>query len=215
MRYYHTISGGHFPGDEAKKYVTSSDEALVLLMYENYKKRWPYSFRCSQKNKEPNTQSKKYKVEWSDNTSGNSQWGGWESKGRARFKELAETVAKCRQKKYNGSLEKQALRRIRKAKNLDNSAKAKKTVASDTDGNVVETECAMLDWNSDEESAAADDFVLGDSEEEEEEEPDSDEEQEKNAEEATKNSAEGNKNTGKEGAKSANDDQEPEEEDDD
>ena len=196
--------------------MTSSDEALVLLMYENYKKRWPYTFKCSQKNKEPNTQSKKYKVEWSDNTSGNSQWGGWDPKGRARFKELAETVAKCRQKKYNGSLEKQALRRIRKAKNLDNSAKAKKTVASDTDGNVVAMECAMLDWNSDEESAAADDFVLGDSEEEEEEEePDSDEEQEKTAEEATKNSAEGNKNTGKEGAKSANDDQEPEEEDDD
>ena len=208
MRYYHTISGGHFPGEEAKKYVTSSDEALVLLMYENYRKRWPYTFKCSQNNKEPDTKSNKYKVEWSDNTSGNSQWGGWDPKGRAKFKELAETIAKCRQKQYNGSLEKQALKRLRQAKNLDDSAKAKKTVDSDTDGNVVPTECAMLDWNSDDESAAADDFVLGDLEEEEVE---SEDEEEKTAEEATKNSGEGNKNTGKKGETSANDDQEPEE----
>ena len=162
MRYYHTISGGHFPEDKTKKYVTSSDEALVLLMYENYYKRWPYTFECSEKKEKIDQESPRYQVKWSDSTTGNSQWGGWSSEGRLRFREILKVIAKCRNKRYNAKLEKQALKRIRTVKKLDKPRKGKKSGAAGANAVGTDEECAMLDWNSDDESAADDDLILDD-----------------------------------------------------
>ena len=82
IRLYGTISQ-HFPPDDPKrKYITSSDEALVLLLYENCGQRFPYHAKCKAKGETPDAEHANNQSKWSNNQSGQVKWGGWPLAGQ-------------------------------------------------------------------------------------------------------------------------------------
>jgi hypothetical protein len=94
---YHGLLSTYSPtNDPQDPFVTPGDEALGILMIENYEDRWDYELRC--KNATPkakvNRDHKDYKTLYSDNACGQCMYGGWNQEGRDRFLELRKVFRK-------------------------------------------------------------------------------------------------------------------------
>ena len=82
IRKHVTISKGVFPDDPKKKYITSSDEALVLIAYENNYQRFPWVAECAAEKKTFKTHKDfikkhpRYKSKWTNAKAGQCKWGG-------------------------------------------------------------------------------------------------------------------------------------------
>ena len=61
IRCYTTITSGKSPENQ-EKYITSSDEAFVLIVYENCGQRFPYTAKCKKRNRDANKSHPKYQV---------------------------------------------------------------------------------------------------------------------------------------------------------
>lgn len=119
IRKHVTISKGVFPDDRSKKYVTSSDEALVLIMYENCDTRFPWVAQCYSKGKTFKNHKaeikdgKLYVSKWTDSKAGQCKWGGWSEQGRIRYGQHRQNIARARKLDSTHVAEKWVLARIR------------------------------------------------------------------------------------------------------
>ena len=156
LRYFNTICAGTYP-DSNTKYITSSDEAFVMVVFENCETRYPYAAeigstpgaKCDQK--DPRYQSK-----WTDSRAGSKQFGGWNLAGRTRYYDLVKFFAKCKKQKHVLGVEKAALYRLRMLRGLESTAGNKNRAGvMDYEGK-EEANVALLDYNSDDESTGGD-----------------------------------------------------------
>jgi hypothetical protein len=115
----------HAPIENPKqKYVTSSDEALVMLLMENCGQRFPYLAslprqKYTQKELAKQAKHKLYQSAYSNSKAGSIKWGGWGPDGRKRFSELMLSIRAARRKKGVRELELGILKEIQKDLDLD------------------------------------------------------------------------------------------------
>lgn len=138
IRAWNTITDSHFPGEPNKKYITTSDEALVVTLYENCGQRFPYTVKCLKTGEKVDTQHAEYQSKWSNDSSGQCQYGGFHPDGRTRYHNLFKNIAKNKKKDHVLPLEKEILAKIKDTKdeedetedeeNSDKSSKAAKIV---------------------------------------------------------------------------------------
>ena len=111
-RFFGTITD-HAPLDNPDdKYITTSDETLIVLMFENCSKRYPYVAECKSKNVVPDKSHADYQARWSVSAAGQNKFGGWEEEGRARFVEMRRKIGAAKQKEHNQDLESAILKEI-------------------------------------------------------------------------------------------------------
>lgn len=157
MRNYCTISRGTYPDDPEKKYITSSDEALTLVLMENCAQRFPFSSKLHAdgvtKLTEEHKKHPKYQSKYSLDHLGNVQWGGWTTEGRDRYKNLWSVIATNKRKDHVYRVEKAALLRLQ-AKNNIKTRKTGKTAGGDGMPNMADpTEVSFIDIDSEDEMA--------------------------------------------------------------
>jgi hypothetical protein len=104
IRQYGLISE-HAPIENPnQKYVTSSDEALVMLLMENCGQRFPYLAslpwrKYTQKDLADQAKHKLYQSAYSNSKAGSIKWGGWGPDGRKHFSQLMVAIWEaCRKK---------------------------------------------------------------------------------------------------------------------
>ena len=98
MRKHTTIIDGVFCQDKTKKLITDSDEAFVLIVYENCDKRFPYTARCKLNKIKPDETCDDYRVRWCSDAAGLQKFGSWTNAGRKRY---VKWVRKIRTAKKN------------------------------------------------------------------------------------------------------------------
>lgn len=154
IRNYTTISHGICPGSD-DKYVTSSDEALVLATYENYRTRWIYTAKLKQEGVKNLTKAHKehadYKTKWVKTKAGSKQYGGWELEGRVQFGQYRKKIAAKKKGSHVKKVELALLALLREKNGLTDK---KKTPAGNEDKRMsyegkIEARVAGLDFNSD------------------------------------------------------------------
>ena len=118
IRNFGTISGHSVPGKAERKYVTPSDEALVLLLFENCGQRFPYTAKCLKNHTKPDKNAEQYQSKWTNAKIGQVKWGGWSLEGRKRFLTIQQKVSKVRRKNRTAEVETWALREIRRLNKL-------------------------------------------------------------------------------------------------
>ena len=106
------ISRHTHPDDPKNKCVSASDEALVLLIYENCGQRFPYVAECTENNVEVDQSNPLYQAKWSDSTQGQAKFGGWNFAGRERFCNIRRVLAKVRRLPHVKAVEENALERL-------------------------------------------------------------------------------------------------------
>ena len=148
-----TITGHAPPTENAEKYISVQDEALVLLIYENCGQRFPYVAECAGKREEVDVDDPKYTAKWSDSTMGQIKWGGWNKEGRKRFKDLCRFLAVRRTKSHVQGVEEVALARINKDKYGEGNEGGNKNGKSVLDLIGYDEELGGFMMNSDEEMA--------------------------------------------------------------
>jgi hypothetical protein len=94
QRNYGCIIDHTFPDDKTKRYITSKDEAMVVLFFENCGQRFPYAAECALAGVDEDKECDRYQSAYSDGNTGQNKWGGWFLEGRARFKDLLKAIMK-------------------------------------------------------------------------------------------------------------------------
>ena len=124
IRNFGTISG-HAPVDTPKKkYVTTSDEALVQVLFENCGQRFPYLASLERKKftneeKEEQRANSKYTSAYSSANVGQEKFGGWNALGRKRFYDLCVHIRDVRRNPETLALESEILEEIQAEAGLD------------------------------------------------------------------------------------------------
>jgi hypothetical protein len=131
----------HKDPDTGKKYISSSDEAMVLLCMENGEQRFKYCLECELKGEKADQHDEQYGTRWSSSSAGQNKFGGWTQKGRTRFIELCKKISKAKKKPHVKDLEESILRQIREDANMkvdptDKSVLGPMEFAEDTYGYV-------------------------------------------------------------------------------
>lgn len=110
IRNWGLISTHGPPDSPGKKYITSSDEALVAVLYENCGQRFPYLASIgSQKHDRFHPQ---YQSAYSSSESGSQKFGGWSLEGRERYAKILTAVRKAKKNGAAIPLEKSILEEI-------------------------------------------------------------------------------------------------------
>ena len=217
IRCYGCISSHTFPDNTALKYITSADEALVAILYENCGQRWPFlaekaqgypTYRVTPADRADN----KYNSAYSDTKAGQKKYGGWNETGRERFENLEKKFRVAKKKEHVKDLEKEILAIIQKEENIGTGKKKRKERKLDkfeqrNDWRKVGVESDALSDIEGEDESDDDDYevIYGKQKEEEEEE----EEQESPTKKARKSAP-----AAKKSAPTANPNEEAEEDDD-
>lgn len=112
IRNYVTITKGCVPGKGKKKYITSSDEALVLTLYENCEQRFPYAARIAMANEKQDIFCAEYQSRWTDEASGQMQFGGFADDGREWYVIHRNKIATQKRKPHVFGVESACLYRL-------------------------------------------------------------------------------------------------------
>lgn len=138
IRNYGTITGHTYPDDPSKRYITSSDEALAVLLYENMSKRLPYVAECMKHKRKPDVDHEDYQSKWSDPAAGQCKWGGWNAEGRKRFNQLQTAISRAKRQPQVAGLEKKFLGMLQTKYNIGTKTGATKKgrTPKDFEGNL-------------------------------------------------------------------------------
>jgi len=103
-------------GDPPVPLVTASDEAFMVALFENSYKRWKYVKECELANKEPDKEEADWDTAYTNLKGGQKMFGGWETAGRKRIKQLKAMIEENRatNKDYVVEVEEAAVDRLRK-----------------------------------------------------------------------------------------------------
>jgi hypothetical protein len=154
------ITTGVSVKDPSKTLVTHTDEAFVLVAYENCDKRWPYCYDCKQNGQKPDKTHKEYQTRWCDDGAGQNKFGGWTNEGRKRFSTHVTKIAYNKQKEHVAALEDEILAKISKGKATtdDEDPESEATEFGGKDG---EVSFLNVDWSAmDFSNVASDDESL-------------------------------------------------------
>ena len=125
QKYYGRISD-HAPPDKPNDpYISASDEAMVVLLWENCGQRFPYAAKCAAKGEKENKKDKLYQSKYTDASCGQDKWGGWNAEGRKRFRELCRGITKSKNKRADAikELETAALQHFQEKYKLNTDKK--------------------------------------------------------------------------------------------
>jgi hypothetical protein len=116
------------PPDSDLKYVTSSDEALIVVLFENCAQRFPYCAQCKTDGEEVDKKDPQYQSKYSDDSCGQDKFGGWNLAGRKRYNLIRKAISKNRKKRATEikAIERRTLKDIRKKHKLDQSKSLKR-----------------------------------------------------------------------------------------
>ena len=128
-RHYGCISSMTFPNNSRKKYVTTKDEALVVLIYENCGQRMPYVAQCKATGEEIDKTHEKYQSKYTSSDEGQIKWGGWDCVGRARFIKMTDALKTAKKRPHVKKVEEEMLLRLQEVNNLCANAKPDKDAA--------------------------------------------------------------------------------------
>ena len=165
IRCYGTISQHAPPDDLNRKCITSSDEALVLVLYENCGQRFPYTAECIAKGAKPDMNHKRYQSRWSDSRAGQCKWGGWNLNGRKRYIELRSKISKAKRKDHVAAVEAHCLSELQAKHNIGTSRSSRKKGSKAKDFEGKEEGFASFGVESDEETEGEEEEVPSDFEE--------------------------------------------------
>ena len=145
----------HAPVNSKKKYVTSSDEALVLLLYENCGQRFPYVAKLGKRGKGQKLtpvekKHPEYQSAYSNAQSGQQKWGGWDLESRQRFKEILDHISIARRKPETEALETGILKEIRVEAGLESGDNKKQKSDGLSSYDIDHTKIAKVCVESDE-----------------------------------------------------------------
>ena len=159
IRCYGTISKHAPPDNPKKKYITSSDEALVLVLYENCGQRFPYTAECMAAGTKPDQNHVRYQSRWSNARAGQCKWGGWNLDGRVRYIELRDKISGIKRKHQErvARVEAQALADLQAKYKIGQGQSAKKKGAKLLDFEGKDEGKASFGVESDDETQGDDD----------------------------------------------------------
>ena len=86
--------------------VTCGTEAFLVLCWENCYTKWVYMYQCQQSKTKPDPKAEEMKTPYTDAMSGQQPFGGWNKKGRDRFKVLSNLIGQARRESYCAPTEK-------------------------------------------------------------------------------------------------------------
>ena len=156
IRNFTTISNGKYPDDQEKKYVTSSDEALVVILFENCGQRFPFTAQKKSEGVKELTATHradpKYQSKYSVDHLGNVKWGGWTDEGRSRYKKLRGIIATNKRKPHVYPMERAMLHRLQAKNNCGRKKKAKKTADDGFDSVAEPQAVSFIDVDSEDEA---------------------------------------------------------------
>ena len=112
IRKYSLIHNGHFPDNDKKKYITTSDEALLIVLMENCSQRFPYAYECKKNGESEDKSCDRYQSAWSDDNAGQKQYGGFHPDGRERYRKIHKKLSKLKRMPHVDALEKMILAQI-------------------------------------------------------------------------------------------------------
>ena len=149
IRNYVTPSNGVHPTDPKKKFLTSSDEAMVLALYENCGQRFPYTAECKLAGEKADKFHPRYQSKWTNSAAGQCEFGGWNLKGRKRYKILRKGIAALKRQDFVAALEKGLLKEIQAEAGIKTGGGRKKKgrIVQDYEGE-EEANCSFIGMDS-------------------------------------------------------------------
>lgn len=157
IRNYNTINQGIMPGTQDKKYITSSDEALILILYMNCSRRFPYTAQCAKNNVEVDKFSPQYQTRWCSSKAGQREFGGWDEAGRVQYGKFRNKIVCAKRKERVDRVEKMALQRIQAANNTKMGDGDKKPAATEEFEGKPEVMVSFIGLNSEDEQEISED----------------------------------------------------------
>ena len=94
QRFYGALSVYSPSNDPQNPWVTPADEALVMVMLENYESRWNYELRCKNNGTKVDRSHEEFQTLYTDNKCGQCKYGGWNQDGRDRYEVLKVILRK-------------------------------------------------------------------------------------------------------------------------
>ena len=151
-RHHLLMSFAHRNNDARESlHVTPSDEAFLVVLWENCYKRWVYEDEKSKWTKEQKAADAKAAAEakekgkdyvpdaravppYTNPKGGVSKYGGWNKAGRKRYREVLDIIIESKKKPYLEAIEKEALALVRAKHGCDEKeAKRKKAKVVEKD----------------------------------------------------------------------------------
>lgn len=114
VRYYTTISDATLNSMSDEKLVTFSDEAMILILWENALERWKQLFDWEQIPENKGKTKPRINGKFLHSNTGQQKWGGWKLEGYKAFNKYYKAVEKGRKSKTCALVEKTCLEELRK-----------------------------------------------------------------------------------------------------
>ena len=158
MRTAVIISRGRKPALNGlgEKYVSSSDEAFVLVTVENYYRRFKYTAQCKTDNTAVDKKHSKCMCRWTDDKAGQKEFGGWDKEGTARYAALHSNIVTEKKKNHVVAVETSTLAYVRGTKLEELTGDDGDLVDSDDDDDesehsamVARAKTSFIDFDSD------------------------------------------------------------------
>lgn len=111
IRNWGCISDHAPPDSPGKKYVTSSDEALIAVTMENCAQRFPY-LAALKNGQSFDRYAPEYQSAYTCAESGSQKFGGWSLEGRARYTDMLAWIRKAKKNGRSLALEREILAEI-------------------------------------------------------------------------------------------------------
>ena len=122
QKYYTTITKAKVDDDspsDGKGIITSTSEAMVVLIWENNAVRWPalHAWSAREENRKKTQPAMNGVYTFTDG--GQNEWGGWKDKGLEAFNTYTGQVKLARKSTYSTQLERMTLKRLRIRAGID------------------------------------------------------------------------------------------------
>jgi hypothetical protein len=148
VMYYQTISQATLRDYPTKRVITTAMEAMVVVVYENYRERWiatkewlnanPDKTRLPTRDKN-NKDMDVFKAKWTDQDGGQQPYGGWDPEAKERFNDLRLAIHAARADEDTPDYEKKALQLLQQDKGITGDEPPKKKKKTTKVRKVVET----------------------------------------------------------------------------
>ena len=116
QKYYTTITKAKVNDNShsnGKGIITSTSEAMVVLIWENNAVRWPYLHEWSAQDENRGKTQPPMNGVYTFTDGGQNEWGAWKEKGLEAFNTYTEQIKLARKSSYGAQLERITLQRLR------------------------------------------------------------------------------------------------------
>jgi hypothetical protein len=118
VKYYTTISAAKSADNTDERMVSVSDEAMVLLLWDNHLERWESNWEFTHDPANAGKKVQRTNGKYSRNDSGQQKWGGWLPEGYIQFNKYFGMVKEARKNKDSLEVEQKCLDMLREKKGI-------------------------------------------------------------------------------------------------